>query len=68
MEQKTIIWQDDKDGDRFHVGVKYLSGEVRLWATIYYDGVADIFGRDVLNYANEGGEIVVEIKTRIVPQ
>lgn len=65
---EIIIWQDSKDPDRYHVGAKYLSGSINLWCTIYADGIADIFGQDVLNYANEGGEVMVEIKTRIVPQ
>lgn len=68
MKHEVLIWQDSKDPDRYHVGCRYLAGNIQLWFSVYCDGLEEVFGRDILNYAKEGGEVIVEIETVIVPR
>lgn len=47
-----VIWKDCLDEQTFHIGVlNKNSNKVTLWATLFTDGVYDMFGKEFSDWA-----------------
>jgi hypothetical protein len=52
------IWRDTVDQDAFHLGTKFggkhgIKESFAYWATIYSDGLKDLFGQEIADFLKE---------------